>query len=132
MNNGNHAVVWVNHSEAKVYRFNDTEQSESDVHTHTSLQRLHHSHAGWEAGGNAPNDTEFFGRINGALEHSEGTVIAGPGNAKSALKAFLDHARPEVVSHVITVDTFGENPSADQLIEMGRRHFGSIVRPSRS
>jgi hypothetical protein len=47
-----------------------------------------------EAGGNPPDDTEFFGRINGALEDSEGTVITGPGNAKSALKAFLDHARP--------------------------------------
>lgn len=127
MSNGNHAVVWVNHSEAKVYRFNDTQQSEADVHAHTSLQRLHHSQAGWEAGGNAPDDTEFFGRINGALEHSEGTVITGPGNAKSALKAFLDHVRPDVVSHVMTVDTSEGHPGAGSLIELGRSYFGAAA-----
>jgi hypothetical protein len=56
MGGGNHAVVWLNHAEANVYRFNGTEHSELDVHTHTSLQRLHHSQAGWEAGGFACHD----------------------------------------------------------------------------
>jgi stalled ribosome rescue protein Dom34 len=84
---------------------------------------LHHSRTGWEAGGNAPDDTEFFGRINGALEDSEGTVIAGPGNAKSALKAFLDHARPNVASHVLAVETIEDLPGADTLHALGRRYF---------
>jgi hypothetical protein len=41
-----HAVVWVDHSEAKVFRFSGDEDS--------SLQRLHHRREGWEAGGNPP------------------------------------------------------------------------------
>jgi stalled ribosome rescue protein Dom34 len=121
--NGYHAVVWINHAEAKIHRFDGQHELEMDLHSHTSLQRLHHTRTGWEAGGNAPDDTEFFGRINGALEHSEGTVITGPGNAKSALKAFLDHVRPNVASHVLAVEAMDDLPPADALLALGRRYF---------
>jgi len=50
-----HAVVWLDHSEAKVFRFGADEESEVDMHSHTSLQRLHHGRDGWEAGGNPPD-----------------------------------------------------------------------------
>jgi hypothetical protein len=127
VNNGYHAVVWINHAEAKVYRFRGENQPELevDLHSHTSLQRLHHRRTGWEAGGNTPDDTEFFERINGALEHAEGAVIAGPGNAKSAFKAFLDHVRPSVPSHVLAVETFDDHPAADTMVTLGRRYFFS-------
>jgi len=125
VSNDYHAVVWVNHAEAKVCRFKGNEESESDVHSHTSLQRLHHRATGWEAGGNTPDDTEFFKRIHGALEHSESTVIAGPGNAKSELKSYLDRLNPDVVSQVSTVETMGDHPADGALLELGRRYFDS-------
>jgi hypothetical protein len=55
-----HAVVWVDHSAAKVFRFSGDEESEVDIHSHATLQRLHHSRGGWEAGGNPPEHAEFF------------------------------------------------------------------------
>jgi hypothetical protein len=58
MNDLNHAIVWIDHSEAKVCRFGATDDSEVEVHSHTSLQRLHHRQGGWEAGGNPPDDGE--------------------------------------------------------------------------
>lgn len=70
MNDVYHAVVWLDHSEAKVFRFDGAEESEVDIHSHSSLQRLHHRRDGWEAGGNPPDDTEFFQRIIGALDHT--------------------------------------------------------------
>ncbi len=130
MRDGYHAVVWLDHSEAKVLRFSEDEESEVDVHSHTSLQRLHHRRTGWEAGGNPPDDTEFFERILKTLDHTGGTVITGPGNAKSALKAFLDHARPNCASRVFTVETL-DHPAADALADallaLGRRYFKSAV-----
>ena len=125
MSHDYHAVIWIDHTEAKVYRFSGDTASEADLHSHTSLQRLHHSRAGWEAGGNPPDDTEFFGRINAALEHAEGAIIAGPGNAKSALKAFLDHARPGVNSRVLVVETAEDH--ADELVALGRKYFGGTA-----
>ncbi len=119
------AVVWVNHAEAKVYRFSGDEESESDIHSHTSLQRLHHRPGGWEAGGNMPDDSEFFGRIHGALELADDIVITGPGNAKYALKAFLDHVRPNVVSHVLISESLTAPPTAGPLHALGREFFAA-------
>lgn len=122
MSDVNHAIVWVDHSEAKVFRFSADEESRLDIHSHTSLQRLHHLRTGWEAGGNPPDDTEFFHRISGALDHAGHTVIAGPGNAKLALKAYLDSARPEIAARVVAVDAM-EEPTTDALLDSGQRNF---------
>jgi stalled ribosome rescue protein Dom34 len=122
MSNIRHAVVWLDHSEAKVFRFSGGEDSEIDIHSHTSLQRLHHRREGWEAGGNPPDDTEFFKRIVGALDHTGGTVITGPGNAKAALKTFIDNHRPTVASRVFAVETL-DHPDSDALLALGHRYF---------
>jgi stalled ribosome rescue protein Dom34 len=132
LNDAHHAVVWIDHSEAKIFRFGTNDDPEIDIHSHTSLQRLHHSKTGWEAGGNPPDDTEFFKRIMDAIDNIGGTLITGPGNAKTALKAFLDHARPESASHVFAIETM-QQPDADALLELGRRYFrGAAPRQSHS
>jgi stalled ribosome rescue protein Dom34 len=124
-----HAVVWLDHSEAKIFRFASDEEAEVQVHSHTSLQRLHHRAGGWEAGGNPPDDTEFFERIAGALDHTGGTVITGPGNAKSALKEFLDRARPHLASRVFAVEGADAHPGTHALLALGRRYFGAVPTP---
>jgi stalled ribosome rescue protein Dom34 len=120
--NSHHAVVWLDHTEAKVFRFNGDENSEIDLHSHTSLQRLHHRGGGLEAGDNPPQDSEFFKRIIGALDHTGGTVITGPGNTKLALKAFLDHHRPDLAAHVFAVETL-DHPGTESLLALGHRYF---------
>jgi len=45
-----HAIVWIDHREAKVYRFSERDEPPVQVNAHNSLQRLHHRHGGWEAG----------------------------------------------------------------------------------
>ncbi len=130
MSDIHHAVVWLDHTEAKVFRFDGAAESEADIHTHTSLQRLHHRREGWEAGGNLPDDTEFFQRIIGALDHTGNTVITGPGNAKTALKTFIDHHRPELASRVLEAETL-DHASPQLLLALGRRYFRSAV-PART
>ncbi len=125
MDNDNHAVVWLDHSEAKVFRFEQDEEAEVHIHSHTSLQRLHHRQGGWEAGGNPPDDREFFARIAGALEHAGGAVIAGPGNAKSALKEFLDRTRPHLAARVFVAEIADTHPGTHALLALARRYFGS-------
>ncbi len=126
MDQNYHAVVWLDHSEAKIFRFAQNEDTEFHIHAHTSLQRLHHRRNGWEAGGNPPVDTEFFERIAGALDHMGGTVITGPGNAKSALKEFLDHTRPELASRVFAVEVADAHPGTHALLALGRRYFSPL------
>jgi stalled ribosome rescue protein Dom34 len=116
-----HAVVWVDHGEAKIYRFGRDSDSEVDIHSHISLQRLHHQRTGWQAGGNPPDDTEFFQRILGALDHAGRTILTGPGNAKDALKRFLDRTRP-TGSWVLDPEPMSA-PTTDALLTLGNRYF---------
>jgi stalled ribosome rescue protein Dom34 len=121
MSGNYHAVVWVDHGEAKVYRFDREAVEEIDIHSHTSLQRLHHQRTGWLAGGNPQDDTEFFHRILGALDHTGKTILTGPGNAKTALKSFLDRSRP-TGSWVLAADPL-DDPTSDALLALGNRYF---------
>jgi stalled ribosome rescue protein Dom34 len=121
MNDLNHAIVWIDHSEAKVCRFGATDDSEVEVHSHTSLQRLHHRQGGWEAGGNPPDDAEFFLRILATLGHVAGLVVTGPGNARTAFRNYFDAHRPEIAAQVFSVET--DDRSDQALLALGRVYF---------
>jgi len=113
----------MDHSDAKVHRFGGGEDSEVQIHSHTSLQRLHHGAGGWEAGGNPPQDGEFFRRIVATLDHTAGIVVTGPGNAKTAFKTFIDDHCPDLESHVLAVESADHGDQA--LLAMGRDYFRS-------
>ena len=117
-----HAIVWIDHREAKVYRFTRDDESEVQVNSHTSLQRLHHRRGGWEAGGNLQDDSEFFRRVAETLGETAGIVVTGPGNAKSAFKSYMDHLRPNLASQVFTVEAI-DHPDEESLLALGREHF---------
>ena len=88
------------------------------VNSHTSLQRLHHRREGWEAGGNPPDDTEFFRRVAGTLGQTAGILVTGPGNAKTAFKTYMDHLRPYHAAQVFTVETIDQ--SSDEALTLAR------------
>ncbi len=121
MSDVDHAIIWMDHSDAKVYRFGGIDGGDVQIHSHTTLQRLHHGPGGWEAGGNPPQDGDFFHRIAATLDHTAGIVLTGPGNAKSAFKTFLDDHRPELISHVLAVETADHGEQA--LLALGRNYF---------
>ena len=77
MNGIHHALIWIDHREAKV-RCRDDEETPIDTHSATLLQRLHHRATGWEAGAKPPDDTEFYQRILGALDPTGAILITGP------------------------------------------------------
>jgi stalled ribosome rescue protein Dom34 len=118
----NHAVVWIDHDEAKVYRFNGQQESEADIHSHVSVQRLHHRRAHGEESAAAPRDAEFFERITRALDHAGGTVITGPGKTKLTFKSYLDQHSPQIASRIFAVDSL-DRPVAAALLALGRQYF---------
>jgi stalled ribosome rescue protein Dom34 len=126
-----HAVVWIDHREAKVYRFSECDEPPVQVNAHNSLQRLHHRHGGWEAGGNPPQDGEFFRRVAGTLDQAAQILVTGPGDAKLAFKTYLDQQRPNHASQVLTLDMV-DYPGDEALLALGREHLQVKVTPVHS
>ena len=126
MSDFRHAIVWIDHSEATVQRFRGNDESDVEVHSHTSLQRLHHARTGWEAGGGNFPDTEFYQRVVGAIDPNSDLVITGPGNAKSEFKSFLDQHRPQVSARVVASER-GDQPGPAELRALWRRSFPAAL-----
>ena len=131
MNPLHHAVVWIDHREAKVYRFSERDEPAVQVNAHNSLQRLHHRHGGWEAGGNLPQDAEFFGRVAGALDQAGQILVTGPGDSKLAFKTYLDQHHPKNTSQVLTLEMV-DYPGDEALLALGRAHLPAQPAPAHS
>jgi stalled ribosome rescue protein Dom34 len=123
-----YAIVWIDHREAKVYRFACYDEPPLKVNSHNSLQRLHHRRGGWEAGGNPTEDHEFFGRIAGTLDQTAQILVTGPGDAKLAFKAYMDQLRPHDASQVMIVEMIN-HPGDEALYALGREHFHVEASP---
>jgi stalled ribosome rescue protein Dom34 len=122
MDSFHHAVVWIDHREAKVYRFSEQDEPPVQLNAHHSLQHLHHLRGGWEAGGKLPPDDEFFGRVAGALGQASRILVTGPGDAKLAFKNYLDqhrstHAAPAQLLELV------DHPGDAALLALGRQHL---------
>jgi hypothetical protein len=117
-----HAIIWIDHSEATVARFRGPEESDVEIHSHSSLQRLHHLRTGWEAGGNSLPDTEFYQRVIGALEPNSDLLITGPGSAKWGFRTFVDLHRPQISVRVVELD-HSDAPATAELRELWRHYF---------
>ena len=115
------AIVWINHREAAVFHVNAAEDIKLVIDSHTSVQRLHHQgHPDGTA--HQPVDTEFFARIVAALNHTGGTLIAGPGEAKHEFDRYLNLNRPDLAARALILPT-NEHPNDAELIALAREHF---------
>jgi stalled ribosome rescue protein Dom34 len=91
------SMVWIDHREAKLFNVLGGDHGDVVINSHTSVQRLHHQPS--KDAGHAP-DVEFFRRIVAALEHTRGTLVTGPGNAKFELKRYIEEHRPDLAPRV--------------------------------
>ena len=116
-----HAIVWIDHREANVFHLSSTEETKVVINSHTSVQRLHHKGLA-DGGTHQPVDTGFFVRIASALNHTGGTLIAGPGEAKFEFERYLRQNRPDLAAQVHRLEATEHGGDAG-LIALAREHF---------
>jgi len=121
-----HAVVWVDHREARVVQFTDTEEAECVIRSRDSVQRLH-QHAPKHATETEGADAEFFKRIVGALHETGGTLITGPGESKHDLKRYIDRHRPDLTA-LLSDEEAAIHPGEPALLASARGFFATPAR----
>ena len=75
-----HAVVWIDHREARIFHFNAAESDRISVHADRPASHLHHK-AGVIGSGHAPEDQEFFERFAAGFGVAGLVLITGQANA---------------------------------------------------
>ena len=116
-----HSVVWIDHSEARVFHFNAAEADNLVVRPDDPHVHIHHK-ANAIGSGHAPEDKAFLQAVVEAIGGCKAILITGPGVAKTALVKHIarhDPALLECISGVETVD----HPADKVLVAHARTYF---------
>lgn len=116
-----HALVWIDHHEARIFHFNATEVDSATVHSTHPHQHIHHK-ANTRGSGHAPVDEAFLERVTQAIRPAGAILITGPASAKQELAAHIGRIHPELGKRISGVETL-DHPSDGELVALARKFF---------
>jgi len=116
-----HAVVWIDHHEARIFHFNASEADGLVIHPDRPVRHLHHK-AHSTGSGNAPEDHDFLQRVADAMSDAGVILVTGPANEKTELVKHIRQHAPVLAQKIVAVETV-DHPSDRQLVDHARRHF---------
>ena len=116
-----HALLWIDHSEAKVFHFNADASEQERIKSSHPHQHLHHK-ANSRAGGHAPIDKAFFENTAKALAAVGALLVTGPGGAKTEFVNWLKSHHPAIAGRISAVETL-DHPSDGALLALARKFF---------
>lgn len=116
-----HAIVWIDHHEARVFHFNMDQSDRVVVHPKHPTRNIHHkAHA--IGSGHTPEDQAFFHEVVAALAGAGKILITGPANAKHELAKHIEHKDPQLMARVAAVETL-DHPTDGALLAHARKFF---------
>jgi stalled ribosome rescue protein Dom34 len=124
-----HAVVWIDHREARVFHFNPTEADRLVLHPDKPSKHIHHK-ANSIASGHASADHDFLHAVADAIAGAGAVLVAGPGNAKTELVKHIEQHDPKLMKIIAGVETV-DHPSDAQLVAHARKYLKVTDRMQR-
>ena len=119
-----HAVVWLDHTEARVIDF-AVDEHRTTVVTHEGSPKQLHRKASVIGTGKPPANPRFFADVVQALGDAREILITGPGTAKIELQRALEAKHPAVAKRVVGVEAL-DHPSEHELLGFDRRYFKRV------
>jgi DNA-binding MurR/RpiR family transcriptional regulator len=116
-----HAIVWIDHSQAKVFHIGLSGEAEMVLHPHLPTRHLHHK-ANSIGSGHAGLDKEFFGQVMNAISDAGEILIIGPSSAKTELAKYLSEQHSKIGDRIVAVET-ADHPSDAEIVAYAKRHF---------
>ena len=118
-----HAIIWVGHHEARVFRFYAKDIGRIVIHPHDRTGHMPHK-TNMAASDDAPVSSEFLERVAKSVCEAGAVIIAGPASVKSLLTAHIADRHRELASRISTVQT-AVQPSDAELVALAHRYFRS-------
>ena len=102
-----HAIVWIDHAEARIFHIGLTGDDEIVLHPHLPTRHLHHK-AGSIGSGHAAPDKEFLAQVMEAVSDAGEILVIGPSNAKTELASYVRDHDPKIGARIAGVETAGD------------------------
>jgi stalled ribosome rescue protein Dom34 len=116
-----HAIVWIDHREARIFHFNISEVERLVLHPEHPTRHIHHK-ANSIGSGHASEDHEFLQHISEALADAGAVLITGPANAKNELVKHIEQHAPSLRTKIAGVETV-DHPTDGELVSKARKFF---------
>ena len=128
MNKHYHAVIWIDHHEARVFHFSPTDVDQLVLHPHDPTRHIHHR-ANSIGSGHAAEDQAFFQAVAESVADAGAVLITGPANAKTELVKHIHRHDPKLMNAIAAVETV-DHPSDAALVAYARKYFKAADRMS--
>jgi stalled ribosome rescue protein Dom34 len=116
-----HAVVWIDHQEARIFHVHPEMADESRV-----LSPQHHIHRHPKGRGEPrehPDDARrFFDDVARRLDGTDSVLIVGPAAAKNEFITFVHEKHPQLASKVVGVEA-ADHPTGREIVAHARTYF---------
>ena len=126
-----HAVVWIDHHEARVFRF-DSEVSAATHHVIRdahSAPHLHHKANSVGSGHIAVNHA-FLEAVTLDIMDGKAILIVGPSSAKHELYKHIERHHPILLNWIVGVETV-DHPGDGPLLAHAAQSFRAAARMGR-
>lgn len=121
-----HAVVWIDHPEARIFHVHPGAADESRI-----LSPQHHVHRHPKGRGEPrehPEDSRhFFDEVARGLDGIDSVLIVGPASAKHEFFTFAQEKHRQLASRIVGVET-ADHPTGGEIVAHARHYFKASDR----
>jgi stalled ribosome rescue protein Dom34 len=121
-----HAVVWIDHREARVFHFSPTDVDKLVLHPDHPTKHIHHK-ANAIGSGHVQADKDFLHAVAESVADAGSVLITGPSNAKSELVKHIDQHHPKLMKNIAGVETV-DHPSDGELVSYAKHYLAAADR----
>jgi hypothetical protein len=121
-----HALVWIDHHEARVFHFNAADVERLVIHPHSPTRHIHHK-ANSIGSGHADEDQAYFAAVTAAIADAGAVLITGPANAKTELVKHIHRLHPAMMEKIAGIES-QDHPTDGALVDHARRYFKAADR----
>jgi hypothetical protein len=116
-----HAVVWIDHREARVFHFSPAEADRLVLRPDDPTRHIHHK-ANSIGSGHAAEDQNFLEAVAQSIADAGAVLITGPANAKTELVKHIQKHDPGLMKLIVGVETV-DHPTDGELVAFARKYF---------
>ena len=116
-----HAVIWIDHREARVFHFNPTDIERLVLRPDNPTKHIHHK-ANSIGSGHAAEDHAYLQAVAESIADAGAVLITGPANAKTELVKHIRQHDPKLMKAIAGVETV-DHPSDASLVAHARKYF---------
>ena len=117
----NHAVVWLDHTEAHIMSFSAEASEAKHVQSKSTHKNLHLK-SGKPGTGHPAEFQAYYHEVAQGVSAAKEILVVGPANAKLFLIKHLEKHDPAIAAKVVGVETV-DHPSDGQLLAYARHYF---------